>query len=254
MSKGSHHIHLCLTPPAPPHSSEESQCWTIGPSHSKAVVLCLSPRDVAVSKDVPRITATENLSSNSESRLITAGWKVIGSSSQRRAPRTSSPQALSGFISLSSPLSQPGMTLSRRERRPLRDGVELTVKYWAHEYHPIDHLLVSSRVVLPDLNCHNDRGGDKYCLQWRSPSVLYTSTREHQLPNFNRFQNSEAAMATSRSTVLDFGSSWKSKVECWQNSNCFWWVSWLCVQVGWTSFNGPIIQNGITRNKTKTLE
>lgn len=51
---------------------------------------------------------------------------MIRSSSQRRAHQTSSLQALSGFISISSPLSQPVMTLSRLDCPPLRMDCEIS--------------------------------------------------------------------------------------------------------------------------------
>lgn len=121
------------------------------------ISLFLSPRDTAVSKDVPKITTEEHFSSNSKSQLIAVGWKVIRSSSQRRAHQTSSLQALSGFISLSSPLSRPVMTLSRRDGSPLRADCEILSPEISSDWpSPGLHLSCSAWARL---KCHNDRAG-----------------------------------------------------------------------------------------------
>lgn len=82
--------------------------------------LLLEPQDANISKDFHKIITKEHFYSNSKSQLIIVRWKVIRSSSQRRAHQTRSLQASSGFISVSSALSRPVMTSSRLDCSPLR--------------------------------------------------------------------------------------------------------------------------------------
>lgn len=86
------------------------------------ISLFLQPQDTNISKDFHKIITKEHFYSNSKSQLIIVRWKVIRSSSQRRAHQTRSLQASSGFISVSSALSRPAMTSSRLDCSPLRGG------------------------------------------------------------------------------------------------------------------------------------
>lgn len=106
-------------------------------------------------------------SSNAMRQLITVGWKVIRSSTQWRVHQTSSLQALSRFISISSPLSQAVMTLSRHNCSPLRDGrgwlwnIEPRNIIWLTiPWSPAEPFCLNVMTVWMGLNCHSDRVGD----------------------------------------------------------------------------------------------
>lgn len=110
-------------------SHSASQLWgdtlnSLTSSQKSLIVISvfLEPQDTNISKDFHKIITKEHFYSNSKSQLIIVGWKVIRSSSQRRAHQTRSLQASSGFISVSFALSRPVMTSSRLDCSPLRGG------------------------------------------------------------------------------------------------------------------------------------
>lgn len=154
----------------------------------------------------------EHFSSNSNSQLITVRWKVIRSSSQRRAHQTSSLQALSGFISISSPLSRPVMTLSRLDCYPLTDSrsglwniesrniIRLTIS-WS----PGELLCLTVMTVWMWLNCHNDSAGDG------AGSQMLGGEKWNVTLCFHCQCGGGAALHPS--LLLDFAHNWSSSLD-----------------------------------------
>lgn len=219
------------------HSSEKSQRQTIGSSHRRVLkwFLFFSSLGRSVSKDVSKIITKEHFSSYSRSQLITVRWKVIRLSSQRRAHQTSSLQALSGFISISSPLSQAVMTLSRRDCSPLRDGkrwlwnIEPRNIIWlTMSWSPAKLFCLTVMTVWTWLNCHNDRAGSQKlgvekwnftsCYLWQHvggvalcPSLLLYLNERASVTELEKRQNFSAGLASSKHT----GFKLQQRVTVW---------------------------------------
>lgn len=152
----------------PCRSKESHSAEQLDLSLGKFLTCFLFFSRLGTSKDVPKIITKEHFFSKFKSQLITVGGKVIRSSSQRQTHQTSSLQALSGFISLSSPLSQHVMTLSRTDCSPFIDdkswlwNIEPTNIIWLTISWSLAELLwLTGTTAWIWLNSRNDRVGDR---------------------------------------------------------------------------------------------